>query len=113
MMHLFNKEYRVEKKKLKREVQKRKRNIVIFIKELTFVPEEIRKTWIHRVKSFQGTNCYYDGWLKRTLINAPFNYDSKALWNYEYIQEIDDLDIDGYFNSIIRLRILKEGLKNV
>ena len=108
MMRLRNKLRRAEKRKLKKDIRERRRKIIRFIKELTFIPKEIRKALICHVQTFEGTDYHYDGWLKHTLLDAPFDYGFQILRSYEYVREIDELDIDGYFNDIIRLRILKE-----
>ena len=60
-MRLRNKLRRMEKKKLKRDIRERRRKIIKFIKELTFIPKEIRKALICHVQTFEGTDYHYDG----------------------------------------------------
>lgn len=50
----LSKEHCAEKKKLKRDIRKRRHKIVAFINTLSVVPKKIRKDWIRQVTGFRG-----------------------------------------------------------
>ena len=99
-----------EIKQLKKEIKKRRRAIIKFINTLNIVPKRTRNLWIKNLKQFSGNDYCYDGSFKHRLLDVPFTYHVQQLWSYEYLDEIDKLDIDGYFNRVIRLRMLENEL---